>query len=199
MTTETYKGYTLKTQVYRDGSQDTMIFDKDDNPVGGCASHLDKLTSIEKAKRKIDLKQLKEPKIQTRLSLVGLLSPPEVVKNQKNMVTLTRTGNGLQIILTDKAALQDIFDRCEKQNRPVTAFEILDFPSGYIGNGWDDITGKAGLTDSPIIAYNIGYDDDGEPEIYSDSEVYWFPDYMIVDPFDKLLKEGGVFFNLAEK
>ncbi|MBU2061739.1 MAG: hypothetical protein KKH44_07830 [Bacteroidetes bacterium] len=46
------------------------------------------------------------------------------------------------------------------------------------------------LTDAPIIAFNISYDDDGELREYEDTKYYWFADYAVLNEFE-ILKEGN--------
>ena len=45
------------------------------------------------------------------------------------------------------------------------------------------------LTDAPIIAFNVYYDDDGNLQEHEDAEYYWFADYMVTDEF-YLLKQN---------
>ena len=115
------------------------------------------------------------------------------------MVELIEQPHGLLIRLTDKDELKEMFQKQKHGNFVITAFDILD-TSKYLGNGWDEIMPEhiGALTDSPIIGYNIGYDEDGFAEIFKDSKVYWYPNYMIKDPWKVLLKKGEVFFDLAE-
>jgi len=111
------------------------------------------------------------------------------------MVELIEQPHGLLIRLTDKKELKALL----KKNKYVEPYEILD-EAGYIGNGWWQVSPESigALTDAPIIGYDIGFTDEGEVELYDESKIYWYPNYMIKDPWKVLLKEGEVFFDLAE-
>ena len=115
------------------------------------------------------------------------------------MVELIEKPNGLLIRLTDKEELKDLFWKQKHENILIGAYDILD-RSRYLGNGWDEIMpDKIGaLTDSPIIAKDTYYDDDGNLELPEGCKIYWYPNYMIKDPWKVLLKKGEVFFDLAE-
>lgn len=56
--TSKYRGYIIITRQNGD-IQESIIY-KDDIPVGGCASGLDKINSLQKAKNKIDVLISKE-------------------------------------------------------------------------------------------------------------------------------------------
>jgi len=110
------------------------------------------------------------------------------------MVTLTEKENGLLIELNDKKELKSMLKK-----GVVYPADILE-NGRYLGNGWDEVHPEkiGALTDSPIIGHNISWDDNGEIELSEDSKIYWFPDYMVCDPWKKLLKERKVFFTLAD-
>lgn len=75
-------------------------------------------------------------------------------------------------------------------------FDILE-DGRYIGNGWSVLNPSdiRALTDSPIIAYGADFDDDGD--LVFVEKVWWFPKYMVVDPYDELIEKGYVDFKLA--
>lgn len=52
------------------------------------------------------------------------------------------------------------------------------------------------LTDSPILCDcdGLDYPATGDREIREDAKVYWFPDYMIRDPWQMLASRGRVEF-----
>ena len=107
------------------------------------------------------------------------------------MIELIEKENGLLIVLIDKEELGDLIT---KPNCSVV--DLLD--SGrYLGNGWDEIMpDKIGaLTDSPIIGFGVDWDDEGNIE--DAEQVYWYPNYMVSDPFKELLEKGKVFFTKA--
>lgn len=55
------------------------------------------------------------------------------------------------------------------------------------------------LTDAPILCDcdGLDYPDTGEREIRDDASIYWFPDYMIRDPWGELAARGRVVFAKA--
>jgi hypothetical protein len=53
------------------------------------------------------------------------------------------------------------------------------------------------LTDAPILSDGLNYPDDGGPAVVPGSSVWWFPDYMVRDPWEELAREGRVVFTLA--
>lgn len=58
------------------------------------------------------------------------------------------------------------------------------------------------LTDSVLFVHqdNVEYPDTGNPHLTSaDAPVYWFPNYMVENELETLLKEGHVIFTSSEK
>ena len=105
------------------------------------------------------------------------------------MVELKSTYNGLEIILTDK---EDFLYEFEDKLNTMQPADLLD-ASRYLGNGWDDVTGKIGLTEAPAIGWGVEHSDNGE---VTDIELaYYYPNYMVENPWEILLNEGKVFFN----
>jgi len=106
------------------------------------------------------------------------------------MIELIEKENGLLIKLTDKEELENML------TRPVYAADLLD-NGRYLGNGWDEIVPEkiGALTESPIIGKDVYWDEEGE--IDEAGNVYWFPEYMLIDPFKELLEKGEVFFTKA--
>lgn len=117
----------------------------------------------------------------------------------KNMVELIEQQHGLLIKLTDKEELKDLLKKNKNRGVPIEACDILD-AARYLGNGWWDIPPEdiGALTDSPIIGYDCDINDDGQIVLHDDSKIYWYPSYMVKDPWIELLKHNEVFFNLAE-
>lgn len=52
------------------------------------------------------------------------------------------------------------------------------------------------LTDSPIITDELGIADDGTADYMGD--VWWYPNYMITDPWEELKNKGRVIFTPEE-
>lgn len=52
------------------------------------------------------------------------------------------------------------------------------------------------LTDAPILCDcdGIDYSDDGERSILPAAQIYWFPDYMVRDPWQELASRGRIDF-----
>lgn len=53
------------------------------------------------------------------------------------------------------------------------------------------------LTDAPILSDLVEFPDRGEPYVPEGAKVWWFPDYMIRDPWEELCRFGRVTFKLA--
>jgi hypothetical protein len=107
----------------------------------------------------------------------------------------------LEIKLIDKEEFLNCFDitinnetnKIEFKKYPSVG-EVLDY-SHYLGNNWFDCTGLVGLTDSPIIAYDIDFDDNGKAIFTSEgTKLWWYPVYMIKSEWEVLLNEGSVIF-----
>ena len=111
-------------------------------------------------------------------------------KTNKAMITLKIIPNGLEISLEEK-------DKAEfLETYPDLMPDLSDLldSSRYLGNGWSDVTGHIGLTEAPAIGHNIDIDDNGNPIISEDSEVFYFPDYMIINEWETLYNTGKVIF-----
>lgn len=106
------------------------------------------------------------------------------------MVTLTEQENGnLLISLDDKEELQDVISR--KQDERDALFDILE-RSGLIGNGWGVIF-EAGLTEAPVIGYDLDIDEDNG-DIVSADKIWYYNEYMIKDFLAELKRNGEVVF-----
>lgn len=55
------------------------------------------------------------------------------------------------------------------------------------------------LTDAPILCDcdGLDYPDTGDRETRDDARIFWFPDYMIRDPWAELARRGRVEFRRA--
>jgi hypothetical protein len=75
-------------------------------------------------------------------------------------------------------------------------FDLLEHEK-LIGNDWHDITGRIGLTEAPAIGV-ASFMPDGAEEHNDEEEdferAYFYADYMITNPWEKLSDEGRVFF-----
>lgn len=57
----------------------------------------------------------------------------------------------------------------------------------------------AALTDAPILCDDMDFSDEmGEFRPYPDAKIWWYPDYMVSDPWQKLATRGRVQFTKAE-
>ena len=52
-----------------------------------------------------------------------------------------------------------------------------------------------GLTEAPCIAEDMSHHDDGKREVVG--KLWWFPEYMLVDPVEELRTKGRVVFTAA--
>lgn len=111
----------------------------------------------------------------------------------------------LEIILKDKQAFLDYFDITIDENTKEISFNNSYLSVGdvlesinYIGNGWFDCTGLVGLTDSPIIGYDIDFDDNDKPIFSSEgTKLWWYPEYMIKNEWETLINESKIIFTQA--
>ena len=115
-------------------------------------------------------------------------------KDEGVFTDLIADDDGLHIILHDEGreALQDsysnphdLFYELMEEHMANDLYEIL-FPE-EIG----------ALTSAPIIGYDVLRDDSGD--LIEVQEVYWFPDYQVIDPIEELLEKGEVFFEKGEE
>jgi hypothetical protein len=69
--------------------------------------------------------------------------------------------------------------------------------NNLIGNDWDVSTANQlnQLSEADIIMKNVSIDDDGNYEINSDSEVWYYNDYMLNCPVETMVETGSVIFN----
>ena len=68
-----------------------------------------------------------------------------------------------------------------------------------VGNGLDSVAPEhiGALTDAPIFADGFSFNDAGEPLLEADAKVWWFPNYMVRDPWAQLRDTGRVDFTLS--
>lgn len=105
------------------------------------------------------------------------------------MVNLVELESGnLQIIIKDREELQDVIDRGQDERDAL--FDILE-RTGLIGNGWGVIF-EAGLTEAPVIGYDLDIDDDGE--IVSAEKLWYYNEYMVKSYLTQLMEDGYVIF-----
>ncbi len=111
------------------------------------------------------------------------------------MTSLTQTPRGLEIkLVIPVGEAREEFQADDNWN---ARFEKLI--ESHLGNGWAWLEPRevAALTDSPILAFDTQRDDEGE--LTDSGDVYWYPDYQIVDPIEVLFRDGLVVFPRAEK
>lgn len=78
---------------------------------------------------------------------------------------------------------------------PRAEMEVID----ELGQrGWEFVRPEwvAALTDAPIITDDIIFADNGDVEYVGD--VWWFPNYMVTDPWEVLKNKGRVYFEPEE-
>lgn len=103
-------------------------------------------------------------------------------------------GNLLMTINDEgKEEIKDLQENGLSENEILT--EMLE---GYLTNGYDNLTGLIGLTDSFIIGLNWDRNDEGDYIENEEAKAWWLPDYMVTDYIEKLLTEGQIIFTLAQ-
>lgn len=109
------------------------------------------------------------------------------------MITLEITPNGnLEITLTEKDAFLEEFP-----DMLPSVGDLLE-ASRYLGNNWFDLTGLVGLTESPIIGFDVSFEEDTDKILLDNAKVWWFPNYQIVNPFEILVDEGSIIFTKCD-
>jgi hypothetical protein len=111
---------------------------------------------------------------------------------------IEKVEDGLKISLNE-AGKQNVEDEGGiEESKFYDYFEDVRGNSEYI---YFEDMGDAGfgLTSAPGITDGYEYNDDGEltDEGHTDSEVYWFPNYMIRDFTQDMLEDGYVIFTKA--
>lgn len=77
---------------------------------------------------------------------------------------------------------------------------FADAFEGLLCNGWSWLAPQdiGALTDAPLLSNCAVMEDDGTYTIHDDCGfecgVFWFPDYAVCDPLEKLRDGGKVFF-----
>lgn len=77
---------------------------------------------------------------------------------------------------------------------------LLEIGEYHFCNGWEMLRPEqiGALTDSPILAYNCGFDEKSEEvRIDNNTKIFWFPEYQVCDFFECLCKYGYVVFQKA--
>lgn len=95
----------------------------------------------------------------------------------------------------DVEELEDVRDRSTSDY--VMAAEICEL-TGWTGNGrlYAALPEWVGaLTDAPIFTDDLVHPEDGPPLVRGN--VWWFPDYAVLDPFVVLIYAGSVVFQRA--
>jgi hypothetical protein len=101
--------------------------------------------------------------------------------------------NGNMVLRLTPDAVEEI---SELQEKGYTDQDILiDLLEFQFSNGFTNITGNAGLTESVVIAQDMAYNEETDEEYVDDETKVWFyPDYMIRDYVEQLLEEKELIF-----
>jgi hypothetical protein len=111
--------------------------------------------------------------------------------------TLTQLKNGNLEISLGKDGFEEIADLRADGKRTDDDI-LLSLIENYFGNGYNNLTGMVGLTDSLIIGYGWDLTDEGNWELIEGSQTWWFPNYMVENPLETLINEGKVIFKKGE-
>jgi len=96
----------------------------------------------------------------------------------------------------DADMLNELFARCG-HNETEFLSELLA-ETGWSANGHLHMVNPedvGALTDSPLMTNDRTIDDDGTLSFVD--KVWWYPNYMVANPAEKLLKHGSVTLMLA--
>jgi len=116
--------------------------------------------------------------------MTGLTTLKEL-KNGKLEISLTKEG---------KEELQELLRSYKMYSDDEILFELL---KDHFGNGYTNLTGQVGLTNSFIIGRDVDYTEEGKMEITEDSKVWWFPNYMVSCYINILERDGKILFILS--
>lgn len=107
--------------------------------------------------------------------------------------------NGNLKITRNRKDKQELREMLAKTNDDrLLMAELLEF-TGWQPNGQlylispEDV---GALTDSPIITDDMTIEDDGAITVHG--EVYWYPNYMVSNFMEELLRDGKTIFTKAE-
>jgi hypothetical protein len=109
------------------------------------------------------------------------------------MIDFIEVENGLEIVLT--GTKEEFLEEFPDINT-IDPFELLEYEK-LIGNDWHDITDRIGLTEAPAIGVGSYMPDGAEEDNDYEEEferAYYFPHYMVENPWEILLNDGKVFF-----
>jgi len=110
----------------------------------------------------------------------------EILPNGNLKLSLTEDGREELLELIEKDELNDEEILC-------TLWEF------QICNGYKDITGTLLLTESPVLATDMAYDEKTDCDfIDKNTKVYWFPNYMVTNLAKELVDTGYLVFTLAK-
>jgi len=139
-----------------------------------------------------------EQQKKTKRTEIGLDIVKENVSDIENYryLNIEKLSDGLMIYLNEEGKEES--EDLTEQN----FYDLFDDVQGNSEYRYFDDLGEAGLglTSAPGITDGYYFDDDGNltDGDNTDSEVYWFPNYMVED-FTKTLREKGkVFFVKAD-
>ncbi len=114
------------------------------------------------------------------------------------MITCTELDNGNLQLTINESDKQELLDNLQERGFWTTFCDAME---SYSCNGsftpFDAGQGNpfVGLTDAPCIAESMDYLDNGDAEIVG--EFWYFDNYMLECPLEKLANDGQVIFNLA--
>jgi len=99
----------------------------------------------------------------------------------------------LRLVWTgDEFDREDVASDVAKYGAVIALFNALDY---YSCNGWE--VGSAdrygGLSDAPVILFDVAYDDDGY--IVGWERGWWSPNYCVIDELEEILSKG--YFDFA--
>lgn len=117
------------------------------------------------------------------------------------MITLTELPNGNLKISIDpeyEGARDEIASLIDTPlSEAFTEMMSAGGTSSYLGNNWHIVPPESigALTDSPIIGYGAIYAEEDDQDLpVSYEKLWWFPQYMVTDPIEALLRDGVVVF-----
>lgn len=107
--------------------------------------------------------------------------------------------NGDLCITADRDERRSIIGEARRDGYIAAEMAVADM----LGDSYTFIAPEniGALTDAPILADEPDYGDEHNvdgPGVHPDSCVWWFPNYMIEDPWFTLVKTGKVVFTLAK-
>lgn len=106
----------------------------------------------------------------------------EILPNKDLKISITADGR------------EELAEMDARENNPGTDYKLARLLEYHLGNGWEFVRPEevSALTSSPILSNDVSRDDDGE--LTAIGEVWWFPNYQVINEVEEMKDSGFVIF-----